>query len=145
MTLIRSSSQIFFFVKSLQCQLLQSLWLIWIVFGMNGYKILKCFRKEQRVSGELPCPATGLIHQFVTLSFKGPSQDIIWINSVKRKQIFVLTKAQKQIFVSTKAPYWWVGCIYTDNWNCVGWPIFLSKEQADIFWIAPAAKLYLMR
>ena len=28
---------------------------------MNGYKILKCFRKENRVSGELPCPATGLI------------------------------------------------------------------------------------
>ena len=48
-------------VKSLQCQLLQSLWLISIVFGMNGYKILKCFRKEKRVSGELPCPATGLI------------------------------------------------------------------------------------
>ena len=41
--------------------MLQSLWLISIVFGMNGYKILKCFRKEQRVSGELPCPATGLI------------------------------------------------------------------------------------
>ena len=52
----------FFCVKSLQCQLLQSLWLIWIVFGMNGYKILKCFRKEKRVSGKLPCPATGLIH-----------------------------------------------------------------------------------
>ena len=51
----------FFCVKSLQCQLLQSLWLIWIVFGMNGYKILKCFRKEKRVSGKLPCPATGLI------------------------------------------------------------------------------------
>ena len=51
----------FFCVKSLQCQLLQSLWLIWIVFGMNWYKILKCFRKEKRVSGELPCPATGLI------------------------------------------------------------------------------------
>ena len=51
----------FFCVKSLQYQLLQSLWLIWIVFGMNGYKILKCFRKEKRVSGELPCPATGLI------------------------------------------------------------------------------------
>ena len=28
---------------------------------MNGYKILKCFRKEKRISGELPCPATGLI------------------------------------------------------------------------------------
>ena len=28
---------------------------------MNGYKILKCFRKEKHVSGELPCPATGLI------------------------------------------------------------------------------------
>ena len=51
----------FFCVKSLQCQLLQSLWLIWIVFGRNGYKILKYFRKEKRVSGELPCPATGLI------------------------------------------------------------------------------------
>ena len=31
------------------------------MFGMNGYKILKCFRKEKRVSGELPCQATGLI------------------------------------------------------------------------------------
>ena len=31
------------------------------MFGMNGYKILKCFRKEKRVSGELPCLATGLI------------------------------------------------------------------------------------
>ena len=51
----------FFCVKSLQCQLLQSLWLIWIMFGMNGCKILKCFRKEKRVSGELPCPVTGLI------------------------------------------------------------------------------------
>ena len=51
----------FFCVKTLQCQLLQGLWLIWIVFAMNGYKILKCFRKENRVSGELPCPATGLI------------------------------------------------------------------------------------
>ena len=51
----------FFCVKSLQCQLLQSLWFIWIVFGMNGYKILKCFRNEKRVSGELPCLATGLI------------------------------------------------------------------------------------
>ena len=51
----------FFCVNSLQCQLLQSLWLIWIVFGMNGYKILKCFRKEKRISGELPCPVTGLI------------------------------------------------------------------------------------
>ena len=47
----------FFCIKSLQWQLLQSLWLIWIVFGMNWYKILKCFRKEKRVSGELPCPA----------------------------------------------------------------------------------------
>ena len=47
--------------ESLQCQLLQSLWLIWIMFGMNGFKILKCFRKEKCVSGELPCPATGLI------------------------------------------------------------------------------------
>ena len=28
---------------------------------MNGYKILKCFRKEKCISGELPCPATGLI------------------------------------------------------------------------------------
>ena len=55
----------FFCVKSLQCQLLQSLWLIWIMFGMNGYKILKCFRKEKRVSGELPCPATGLIFHIV--------------------------------------------------------------------------------
>ena len=27
---------------------------------MNEYKILKCFRKEKPVSGELPCPATGL-------------------------------------------------------------------------------------
>ena len=50
----------FFCIKSLQCQLLQSLWLIWIVFGMNGHKILKWFRKEKHISGELPYPATGL-------------------------------------------------------------------------------------
>ena len=37
-----------FCVKFLQCQFLQSLWLSWIVFGMNEYKILKCFRKEKR-------------------------------------------------------------------------------------------------
>ena len=51
----------FFCIKSIQCQLLQSLWLIWIVFGMNGHKILKCFTKEKRVSGELPCLATVLL------------------------------------------------------------------------------------
>ena len=61
----------FFCVKSLQCQLLQSLWLIWIMFGMNGYKILKCFRKEKRVSGELPCPATGLIMHPTSKDLKG--------------------------------------------------------------------------
>ena len=60
----RSQTLNFFCVKSLQCQLLQSLWLIWIMFGMNGYKILKCFRKEKRISGELPCLATGLIDYF---------------------------------------------------------------------------------
>ena len=32
---------------------------------MNGYKILKCFRKEKRISGELPCPATGLIYRII--------------------------------------------------------------------------------
>ena len=37
-----------FCVKCLQCQFLQSLWLIWIMFGMNRYKILKCFIKEKR-------------------------------------------------------------------------------------------------
>ena len=57
----------FFCVKSLQCQFLQSLWLIWIVFGMNGYKILKCFRKEKCVSGELPCPVTSLIFYQIRL------------------------------------------------------------------------------
>ena len=62
----------FFCVKSLQCQLLQNLWLIWIMFGMNGYKILKCFRKEKRVSGELPCPATGLYNIIEPDSPKGP-------------------------------------------------------------------------
>ena len=35
------------------------------MFGINGYKILKCFRKEKRVSGELPCPATGLITEIL--------------------------------------------------------------------------------
>ena len=59
----------FFCVKSLQCQLLQSLWLIWIVFGMNGCKILKWFRKEKLVSGELPCPVTGLIYVVLRQTF----------------------------------------------------------------------------
>ena len=37
---------------------------------MNGYKILKCFRKEKRVSGELPSPVTGLIMlNFYNVSF----------------------------------------------------------------------------
>ena len=36
------------------------------MFGMNGYKIHKCFRKEKRVSGDLPCPATGLIDSVTT-------------------------------------------------------------------------------
>ena len=62
-------------VKSLQCQLLQSLWLIWIMFGMNGYKILKCFRKEKRISGELPCLATGLIG-FV---MRRPNMFFVWL------------------------------------------------------------------
>ena len=44
----------FFCIKSLQCQLLQSLWLIRIVFGMNGYKVLKCFRKES--ASQASCP-----------------------------------------------------------------------------------------
>ena len=39
----------FFCVKSLQCQLLQSVWLIWIMFGMNGYKMFQkgkaCLRR----------------------------------------------------------------------------------------------------
>ena len=59
--------EFFFCVNSLQCQLFQSRRLIWIVFGMNGYKILKCFRKEKCVSGGLPYPATGLI-----IIMKGP-------------------------------------------------------------------------
>ena len=37
-----------FYVKFLQCQFLQSLWWILFLFGMNRYKILKCFRKEKR-------------------------------------------------------------------------------------------------
>ena len=36
------------------------------MFGMNGYKILKYFRKEKRISGELPYPATGLIKSKVS-------------------------------------------------------------------------------
>ena len=36
-----------FYVKFLQCQLWQSLWWIWFMFGMNGHMILKCFRKEK--------------------------------------------------------------------------------------------------
>ena len=58
----------FFCVKYLQCQLLQNLWFIWIVFGMNGYKML---RKGKRVSGELPCPATGLIISPVYKVYRG--------------------------------------------------------------------------
>ena len=36
-----------FFVLNFKCQVLRCLWLIWNMFGMNGYKILNCFRKEQ--------------------------------------------------------------------------------------------------
>ena len=45
---------------------------------MNGYKIQKCFRKEKRVSGELHCPATGLIPIFsdptLVVSLSGTKQ-----------------------------------------------------------------------
>ena len=34
--------------KNTDFEFLQSLWLVWIVFGMNGYKILQCYRKEKR-------------------------------------------------------------------------------------------------
>ena len=74
----------FFCVKSLQFQLLQSLWLIWIVFGMNGYKILKCFRKEKRVSGELPCPATGLM--LMVLSCRGSFVFRLWVSNVGERR-----------------------------------------------------------
>ena len=60
-----------FCAKSLQCQLLQSFRLISIVFGMNGYEILKCFRKEKRVSDELPCATAsskpGIITRFTRI------------------------------------------------------------------------------
>ena len=48
---------------------------------MNGYKILKCFRKEKRVSGELPCPATGLIGKLSVPLHLGKNEDFfhcIW-------------------------------------------------------------------
>ena len=63
----RSQDSEFFYVKSLQCQLLQSLWLIWVVFGMNGYNILKCFGKEKRISGELPVRRQVLISRTLHL------------------------------------------------------------------------------
>ena len=80
---LRSSSKTLnlFCVKSLQCQLLQSLWLIWIVFGMNGCKILKCFRKEKDVSGELPCPATGLIVWLLYVLLLSYYMGIIQVNT----------------------------------------------------------------
>ena len=78
MTLRSRSQTEFFCVKSLQCQLLQSLWLIWIVFAMNGYKRLKCFRKEKRISGELPCPATGLIMVNIS-TCRGISLVCLWL------------------------------------------------------------------
>ena len=88
----------FFCVKSLQCQLLQSLWLIWIVFGVNGYKILKCFRKEKRVSGELPCPATGLIYlQGYTITY-----NCSWIGYATFKQIvFMVSVLQRFCWILT--------------------------------------------
>ena len=77
----------FFCVQSLQCQLLQSLWWIWIMFGMNGYKILKCFRKEKRVSGELPCPATGLIFSQSCYLFHFPENVTIIKCVIVQKQM----------------------------------------------------------
>ena len=65
MTLRSRSETLNFFLlnlHSVSCR--KTFWLIWIVFGMNGYKILKCFRKENRVSGERPFPATGLIYLY---------------------------------------------------------------------------------
>ena len=76
MTLKSRSQTLNFLVLNLYSvswQLLQSLWLIWIVFSMKGYKILKCSRKEKSISGELPCPATGRIDKlkgFLTKQFQ---------------------------------------------------------------------------
>ena len=43
-----------------------------LVFGMNGYMILKCFRKEKHDSDELPCPATGLISEIIMVRSQIP-------------------------------------------------------------------------
>ena len=76
MTLKSRSQTLNFLVLNLYSvswQLLQSLWLIWIMFSMKGYKILKCSRKEKSISSELPCPATGRIDKlkgFLTKQFQ---------------------------------------------------------------------------
>ena len=88
----------FFGVKSLQCQLLQSLWLIWVVFGMTGYKILKCFRKEKRISGELPCPATSLItpfdpaHEIIYLPHRRPAKRLLFAHMTYGSRLRVQPK-----------------------------------------------------
>ena len=54
------------YVKCFRCSFLQSLWWLWVMFGTNRHKNLKCFRKEKCNSSELSCPATGLICSWVT-------------------------------------------------------------------------------
>ena len=61
---------------------------------MNGYKILKCFRKEKRVSGELPCLTTGFILTVHSLSCTAETLSL----SISQQLIMtqtMLTGAQK--------------------------------------------------
>ena len=96
----------FFCVKSLQFQLLQSLWLIWIVFGMNGYKILKCFGKEKRVSGELPCPATGLINIYLSKAqYFAPNVSFV-SNVKKHKRLYWYYPIRHRVIFASALEYW---------------------------------------
>ena len=61
MTLRSRSQTLIFFVLNLYSVSCCKAFDLFESFGINGYKILKCFRKEKRVSCKLPCLATGLI------------------------------------------------------------------------------------
>ena len=68
MTLRWRSQTEFFCVKSWQCQFLQSLWSIWIVFCMNGYKIQNA--SERKRASRVSCPVRRqvLLYSGITVS-----------------------------------------------------------------------------
>ena len=72
----------FFCVTSLQCQLLQNLSFIWIVFGMNGYKMLWKGKARHRRAA---------LSSYRSYSVRGPSLSPLFSQKLWAAHIYPLT------------------------------------------------------